>query len=59
MSSNGAFWPVGNLYLMATLEEDHKPANEYGGGFQTTAFIIAPVQHLPVDLAAERPSGFR
>lgn len=29
MSSNGAFWPIGNLYLMATLEEDHKPANDY------------------------------
>lgn len=29
MSSNGAFWPVGNLWLMKTLPADHKPSDEY------------------------------
>mmetsp|Transcript_9285 Transcript_9285/g.28151 ORF Transcript_9285/g.28151 Transcript_9285/m.28151 type:complete len:322 (-) Transcript_9285:66-1031(-) len=29
MSSNGAFWPVGNIAMMKSLPDDHKPDNKY------------------------------
>lgn len=27
MSSNGAFWPVGNIAMIHSLADDHKPTN--------------------------------
>ena len=47
MSSNGAFWPLGNLWMMKTLPEDHKPAKLGIKPYQDSPWARPPAPPRP------------